>query len=198
MKNKAFILDLNFLQKYDLLIEEFLALLYLSGVGEYTSNYDKWYKTLQEKQFVKIDDEKQLHLRGKAIQLIELVTIDSIGSFKNKKSIKKSSRAINLELDEFIQEFRTLWKGLKPGSMGSEKACRDKMYRWMEENPRYTIEDILKAAKLYIKSVNDLTYLQSADYFIFKKDSKEESSRLSAFIDEVDNKPVDDWTTSLK
>jgi hypothetical protein len=197
MQNQAFILDFNFLEGHELSIEEFLTLLYLHGIGKYTSIYEKCYKSLQERQFIKIDDEKQLHLRGKAIQLIELVTIDSIGSIKNKTKIKKSSRAIQLELDDFIKEFRLLWKGLKPGSMGSEKACSDKMYKWMQDNPSYNKEDILKAAKLYIKSLDNLNYLQQADYFIYKKDAHGESSRLSAFIDEIDNKPVDDWTTKL-
>jgi len=47
--------------------------------------------------------------------------------------------------------------------------------------------------------VNDYQYLQRADYFIFKREGKEESSRLSAFIDErEDNEIIDDeWTSNL-
>ena len=80
--------------------------------------------------------------------------------------------------------------------MGSPGACKEKMLRWMGENPNYTKEDILKAAKIYINSLNNYQYLQAAHYFIYKKDGKEEDSRLSAFIEEkeVDNT---DWTTKL-
>ena len=100
------------------------------------------------------------------------------------------------DFDEFIEEYRNLWKGLKVGSMGSPMACKEKMLRWMGENPNYTKEDILKAAKIYINSLNNYQYLQAAHYFIYKKDGKEEDSRLSAFIEEkeVDNT---DWTTKL-
>ena len=157
------------------------------------------FKSLEEKNYIKInkDEENIITLREKSKLLIELVSIESINSNKDKTKIKKSSRAINLELDKFIQEFRTLWKGLKPGSMGSEKACRDKMYRWMQDNPNYSTDDILKAAKLYINSLDNLMYIQQADYFIYKKDAHGESSRLSAFIDEIDNKPIQDWTSKL-
>ena len=80
--------------------------------------------------------------------------------------------------------------------MGSEASCKMKMYRWMKENPSYTPEQILKAADIYIKSLNNYQYLQRADYFIYKKDGKEESSGLAAYIDEIE--VDDDWTTNLK
>jgi len=196
MKNKAFILDFNLLEEHNISAEEFLLLIHLEN-NNIGNLFEDQFHDLQQKQFIKIDENHDLFLREKGKLLLELCEIDNIGSLNNKKSIKKSSRAINLELDDFIKEFRTLWKGLKPGSMGSEKACRDKMYKWMEENPSYKKEDILKSAKLYIQSLSNLNYLQQADYFIYKKDIHGESSRLSAFIDEIDGKQVDDWTTKL-
>ena len=53
--------------------------------------------------------------------------------------------------------------------------------------------DILTTVALVL---NNYQYLQAAHYFIYKKDSKEEDSRLSAFIEEkeIDNT---DWTTKL-
>jgi len=82
--------------------------------------------------------------------------------------------------------------------MGSLSTCKEKMKRWMRENPTYSPKQILNAADIYINSLNDNTYLQQADYFIYKKDGKEESSRLSAFIDEIDTKVTDNWTSVLK
>jgi hypothetical protein len=99
-------------------------------------------------------------------------------------------------MDDFVSEFRQLWKGLKPGSMGSQNGCKDKLLRWMKDNPTYGKEDILRASKTYLKSLSNYTYLQNADYFIYKKDAHGESSRLSAFIDEADL-PQDEWSSNL-
>ena len=196
MKNKAFILDFNLLKEHDISAQDFLLLISIDGDKPILSINDNLLNILEQKQFTKIQDS-QIYLREKGKLLLELCEIDNINYIGSKKSIKKSSRAINLELDDFIKEFRILWKGLKPGSMGSEKAVRDKMYKWMQDNPSYKKEDILKASKLYINSLDNLNYLQQADYFIYKKDIHGESSRLSAFIDEIDDKRVDDWTTKL-
>jgi len=68
------------------------------------------------------------------------------------------------------------------------------------ENPEYTFEQILNASELYINTEGRNTrYLQRADYFIFKQDvHKGEASRLSAFIDELDEIPTNgDWTSTL-
>lgn len=159
-------------------------------------NFDK----LQENLFIKIID-KEIYLREKGKKLIDFLTIESEMSFNTgKKNIKKSKRTINLLVDERVDEFRNKWQGLKPGSMGSKKACKEKLNRWMKENPEYSFEDILKAADLYLATEGaNLRFLQRADYFIFKQDTyKDEMSRLSAFIDELDgNNNVQDWTTNL-
>jgi len=190
---KAFILDLNFLKEQNISPEEFLALIYLNNDGV---NSDRVNISLQEKQFIKLIDQDFI-IREKGRLLLDFLSIDSdYSNYKDKKIIKKSNRVINEGFDEFIEEYRNLWKGLKVGSMGSTMACKEKMERWIKENPNYSKEDILKAAKIYINSLNNYQYLQAAHYFIYKKDGKEEDSRLSAFIEEkeVDNT---DWTTKL-
>ena len=199
---EAFILDLNFLKEQNLSVIEFVTLLKLNG-----SNIDLFLiefeseiyilEKLQEKQFIKIITYSEVILREKSKLLLDFLSIESSYSdYKSKKIVKKSNRVISEGFDEFIEEYRNLWKGLKVGSMGSPTACKEKMLRWMGENPNYTKEDILKAAKIYINSLNNYQYLQAAHYFIYKKDGKEEDSRLSAFIEEkeVDNT---DWTTKL-
>ena len=192
---EAFILDLNFLKEQNLSIIEFVVLLQLNGIETNMTFDDIVLNELQNKQFIKLID-KEVIIREKTKLLIGFLSIESDLNHKEKKIIKKSNRVINEGFDEFIEEYRKLWKGLKPGSMGSENACKEKMLRWMGENPNYTKEDILKAAKIYINSLNNYQYLQAAHYFIYKKDGKEEDSRLSAFIEEkeVDNT---DWTTKL-
>ena len=197
---EAFILDLNFLKEQNLSVIEFITLLQLNEIDTGLQLDLDILHNLQEKQFVKLIIDKfgtNTIIREKSKLLLDFLSIESSYSdYKEKKIIKKSNRVINEGFDEFIEEYRNLWKGLKVGSMGSPMACKEKMLRWMGENPNYTKEDILKAAKIYINSLNNYQYLQAAHYFIYKKDGKEEDSRLSAFVEEkeVDNT---DWTVKL-
>lgn len=193
MKDKAYIIDFELLAEQNLSIEEFLVLIHLDD--ELYNNSMRVLKPLEEKQFIKIINDEKIILREKGKLFIELISIEKLSSTKNNKQTVKSDRLINVELDSFINDFRNKFKGLKPGSMGSEASCKMKMYRWMKENPSYTPEQILKAADIYIKSLNNYQYLQRADYFIYKKDGKEESSGLAAYIDEIE--VDDDWTVKL-
>ena len=193
---EAFILDLNFLKEQNLSVIEFVVLLQLNGIETNMTFDNIVLNELQDKQFIKLIN-KEVIVREKTKLLIDFLSIESSYSdYKEKKIIKKSNRVINEGFDEFIEDYRKLWKGLKVGSMGSPMTCKEKMLRWMGENPNYTKEDILKAAKIYINSLNNYQYLQAAHYFIYKKDGKEEDSRLSAFVEEkeVDNT---DWTVKL-
>ena len=193
---EAFILDLNFLKEQDITAEEFVLLIKLNDRCLNDNTHMSELYPLNDKGYIKHFDG-EIVIREKGKLLLEFLSIESSYSdYKNKKIIKKSNRVINEGFNEFIEEYRNLWKGLKVGSMGSPMACKEKMLRWMGENPNYTKEDILKAAKIYINSLNNYQYLQAAHYFIYKKDGKEEDSRLSAFIEEkeVDNT---DWTTKL-
>lgn len=193
---EAFILDLNFLKEQNISVIEFITLLKLNGTDIDLIIPYNILCSLQEKQLIKLIDNETI-LREKSKLLLDFLSIESnYSDYKEKKIIKKSNRVINEGFDEFIEEYRNLWKGLKVGSMGSPMACKEKMLRWMGENANYSKEDILKAAKIYINSLNNYQYLQAAHYFIYKKDGKEEDSRLSAFIEEkeVDNT---DWTTKL-
>ena len=193
---EAFILDLNFLKEQNLSVIEFVVLLQLNGIETNITFDNIVLNELQDKQFIKLID-KEVIIREKSKLLLDFLSIESSYSdYKEKKIIKKSNRVINEGFDEFIEEYRNLWKGLKVGSLGSYKTCYDKMKRWMSENPNYSKEDILKAARIYIKSLDNYQYLQQADYFIFKKDGKDENSRLSAFIDEQESNNTD-WTVKL-
>ena len=194
MTKKAYILDLNLLDEQNITLKEFICLLSIYNKEEDLDS--KHLLNLQEKNYIKIlEDETILREKGKL--LIEFLSIEGIGSINSKKTIKKSSRAIDNDLKDFIEKYRLLWKGLKPGSMGSTDACREKLQRWMSVNPQYSTDDIYNASKAYIKSVDNYQYLQQADYFIYKKDAFGEQSRLSSFIDE-DSEVTEDWTKTLK
>lgn len=199
MKEKAYILDLRLLAEQNLSIDEFTVLVHLDN-ELIRRNSIEFLNSLEQKQFIKLPKQKdeKILLREKGKLFIDFISIEGVNSVDDKKIVKRSSRVINENLKDFVKEYRILWKGLKPGSMGSENGCRDKLSRWMKENPNYSLDDIKKAAKLYIKSVDNLQFLQAADYFIYKKDAHGESSRLSAFIDEIElNIPEDNWTSQL-
>lgn len=194
MKDKAIILDFNILAEENLSVEEFISLYYLYN----NINSDKFLEDLQEKGFIKIiqDEKNNIILREKAKLLIEFLEIESLNSVKKEKVIKKSKRIVTQEVLEFVDEFRNKWKGLKPGSMGSFESCKEKLMRWMLNNPTYSKEQILKAVDIYINSLTNLQYLQQADYFIYKKEGKDEHSRLSAFVDETEI-IQEGWTSKL-
>lgn len=195
-----FIVDPKLLKEYDLDINEFLALakiFYNLDIKDIdTLNYAE---SLQDKNYIKlINNTTTIIIREKTAKLFKLLqSFELKVKTQDSKKVIKSDLALKYEVDSFISEFRNKWKGLKPGSMGSPQSCKDKMLRWCKLNPSYTKEDILKAADIYIKSLKDFKYLQSADYFIYKQDGKVESSRLSAFVDEIDNYNDEDWTTKI-
>jgi len=199
----SFILDFNLLKEQNLSVNEFLILLSVDNVNiPYVGNRDDL-DILQKKGYIKlmINEYKEscFILREKAELLLELVTIEESLKHETSKAIsKRSNRVINSDIDQFIQDYRSLWKGLKVGAMGDLQACKDKMYKWMKTNPQYSKEDILKAARLYIRSVDNLKYLQQADYFIYKEDkiNKIEQSKLSSMVDEVEN-PDEGWGSKL-
>ena len=193
--NKAYILDLNLLNEQNITLKEFFCLLSIYNNDENDLS-KKYLLSLQEKNYIKILQD-EIIIREKGKLLIEFLSIEGVGSMNNKKTIKKSSRIIDNDLKDFVEKYRLLWKGLKPGSMGSYNGCREKLQRWMYENPQYSTTEIYNASKAYIKSVDNYQYLQQADYFIYKKDAFGEQSRLSGFIDE-DNEAQEDWTRTLK
>lgn len=200
---KSIIIDFVVLKKLDLSVKDFLFLVHLNNKDPLLSLDGELSKynpsRLIEKAYIKLDKEEVPHLRQEGIDLLSYLSIDSFKEFKQPKIIKKSSKKIKAEVLERVGEYRGKWHGLKAGSMGDRQSCITKLSRWMETNPEYSFEQILDAAQLYLDTEGtNLTYLQRADYFIYKQESnKEETSRLAAFIDEVGTTINRDWTSTL-
>ena len=197
--NKSLILDFKVLEEQHITVIDLLHLYNIYNDKMITFYGDVDMDKLEKNLFIKKIEDK-IYLREKAKKLIEFLSIETVGSFNTEKKRKtKSKRVILSVVDDKADEFRNKWRGLKPGSMGSLKACKEKLSRWMKENPEYSFEDILKAADLYLATEGaNLRYLQRADYFIFKQDAhRGEMSRLSAFIDDIDETGSDDWTSNL-
>lgn len=161
-------------------IEEFIFLISIVDDNvEILHNLTLLKKELEKKGFIKIIKKKEnenIILREKSKILINSLIIN-----ESKTTPTLSS------FDDFVKIYRKLFKiSEKPGIMGNAKSCKEKLKRWMIENPKYSQEDILKATRIYINSLNDFKYMKQADYFIYKKDRFGESSKLLDFIDEDD------------
>ena len=134
-----------------------------------------------------LTSEGKMTDKGKRL-LIEYTDSLSILEGKGRKSNKHVDDAIlEAKISDFIEEYRKLFKGKKPGSMGDLQGCKDKMLLFYKEYSDYADRDtILAATKKYIKSVNDYTYLKHADYFIYKEDkNKQRTSMLASMCEEV-------------
>lgn len=201
---KHFILsDDKLNQTYGITVSEFIVLLVVTNNIElptFTVNKELL-DSLQSKMFIKISAENTITLREKGEALINDFSIEDydISSKTVKKTVKKSKRALNQDVINNIKNYRNVFKGLKPGSMGDPKACREKLSRWLDENPEYTMTEVIAAAKAYVRSVNDIRFLRRADYFIYKKEQNgDEISTLSAIIDDVDiQKQTEEWLNNF-
>lgn len=82
--------------------------------------------------------------------------------------------------------------------MGDRKALIEKLTRWRINNPEITAEQILEAVVNYLDSQSNLTYIQRADYFIYKKSGQTETSRLSIWVDELKTPTENsDWASEI-
>ena len=201
MNRDSIVFDFKVIHKLDLTFIDYLYLVYKYIYNREFKGVKPDLDKLLEKKYIKVDTETgEVSLRESANELIEFLTIKSFNEFKSNKIIKKSKKQVTAEVTERISEYRSKWKGLKAGAMGGRKDCIQKLTRWMLENPEYSFDQILNAADLYLSTEGMNTrYLQRADYFIFKQDvHKGEASRLSAFIDELEEPASSgDWTSQL-
>jgi hypothetical protein len=124
------------------------------------------FKELEKEGFIKYDTE------------LSVISVRSLG--ENVFKVEDTN------VKDWIQEYRNIFKGIKPGSMGDSIACLVKMDKFLKVYHEYNKETILEAAKLYIDSLDDFRFIQRADYFISKADvDRVKESRLASFCEEV-------------
>jgi len=163
---------------------------------------------LQEHKYIKIIDydTPEYKLRQKGIDFIKEVDkmfqeVNVEVKEKPGQTIEKSNmKSVASEINTWLEDYRNLFKGLKPGSKGDKGACLNKMIRFYQEYPDFANKDIImKATTKYIQGEahHNYRYLQRADYFIFKLVGKEETSRLASFCDEVDEVENEGMTQML-
>lgn len=120
-------------------------------------------------------------LEGGKCKLITRNLLDEDYSFdleinNNLDEIKKGVQSkltievTEAEVEEWIDEYRSEWTGLRKNGVGSKKDCVTKMVKFLNDNPQFNKEIVLEARNEYIKSMNgDYTLLEQADYFISKR-----------------------------
>mgnify|MGYP003610773676 CR=1 FL=1 len=91
----------------------------------------------------------------------------------------------NLEWGWVETEYRPLFRAVNKLAGGSTSSCLRKMQAFFAKHPSIRKDDVIAAAKMYIASVHDPTYLQQADYFIFKNSDSKSSftSRLEQYLE---------------
>lgn len=85
-------------------------------------------------------------------------------------------------VEEWIDEYRKLFQGKKPGAMGDKNACITKMQEFIQANPRYSKDTILAATQKYINTLNDYKYLMKADNFISVSKDNTKAGRRSELL----------------
>lgn len=144
--------ETDFLNNLNISPNQYVYLVMLSMNQEFSIPYEDL-EILEARKYIKIGEE-QNYLRPKGKKIVE--------------------NLIEEPTDNFIEEYRLLFKDLKKNSMGIKKLVEKNMARFKTLYP-YTNEEILQATEKYINenSINDYKLMRQADYFIFKTIVKE-------------------------
>lgn len=153
-----------------------------------------------EQVFISLLQEKKFDIAQQALEEADLkvdldflkakgVILNTSSNVKELILSKKNPNNVQ-DIEDWIEDYRLLFKGKKMGAMGSKSACIFKMKKFLVEYPEYAdINLIMDAARRYINSEkkNGYMYLQRADYIISKKDHDSVNSRLAIFCEEVNS-----------
>lgn len=192
---ESFKIDLRMLSIIKISISELMCLLKVYSetvhkqLFEYKCQKEDLDSLVKKMMLKKIEDGYVLRGNGK------IVVEKTIGI--QIKETSEDKQPSYLEIDDLVAQIRERFRGLKPGSMGDEKALKSKLIRWRMENPDVSGEEIMDAVDLYLSSQDNLKYIQRADYFIYKRQGGSESSRLSIYIDEAKDRDEGDWTSNV-
>jgi hypothetical protein len=82
-----------------------------------------------------------------------------------------------------LTEYRPLFKEISKDRAGSPTSCIKRMKAFFATHPEIRKNDILEAARMYIRATPNPQYLQSADYFILKDKGSQSKSRLEQYLE---------------
>lgn len=130
--------------------------------------------------------------------------LDELERYSSDEKVSTQTEKVNKikkeeDLD-WLEEWRDLFKDKKPGGSGNKQGCYKKMKVFLKENPDVTKEEIFAAAEAYFDSLDNLKYMQQADYFISKGTGQNVSSRLSQWVEYVKEQGIQqkqDWHETI-
>lgn len=105
----------------------------------------------------------------------------TIGLYKDEDDIELGTDTIDLVRSR-IEEYRSLFKGLRVGAMGNKQLCIEYLSKFMTLNNK-TFDEILDVTKWYLGRTQ---YPKNADNFIYYTDSNsgKEKSLLETIFEE--------------
>lgn len=105
----------------------------------------------------------------------------TIGLYKDEDDIELGTDTIDLVRSR-IEEYRSLFKGLRVGAMGNKQLCIEYLSKFMTLNNK-TFDEILDVTKWYLGRTQ---YPKNADNFIYHTDSNsgKEKSLLETIFEE--------------
>ncbi len=94
----------------------------------------------------------------------------------------------------WVEDFRKKFGAVRTDAIGNKKNCTEKLKKFFAKNPHVRVEDVMKAADMYIvsfmkklKNPGDVQYFQRADYFVSKivkgEGSVQYDSRLEMYLE---------------
>lgn len=83
------------------------------------------------------------------------------------------------DIKDHIDDYRSLFKGFRVGSMGNKQECTNKMVDFIL-NHNTTLEEVIEATMYYLERENP-EYVMNADNFI----SNEKGSKLAIVLEEI-------------
>ena len=93
--------------------------------------------------------------------------------------ITSGYKSISNEIREHIDDYRSLFKGVRIGSMGDKETCITKMINFIITH-NTTLDKVIEATMYYLERENP-EYIMNADNFI----SNEKGSKLAIVMDDV-------------
>lgn len=140
--------------------------------------------------------ERDYDLQGN-VQLSSPLYIDAVAEGVTEINTSNVKAFVERNVDTYRALFSKQKKGttgLRHGSLGDKQACIDKLIKWFKKTRfQYSWDQVLKATEYYVslQKANNYTYLQNADYFIYKNNR----SNLSVYIEESKNPQTNtDWS----
>lgn len=106
----------------------------------------------------------------------------------SKADIERIGRSnpIQEEVQLRYQEYRNLFKGLKPGAEGSKSLVINNLIKFISTE-KHSFDEILEFTQEYIDSkYGEFKYIRQADYFLYKVIGGRTTSTLKEFIDSRD------------